>query len=207
MNNNDYKFVIKGYTNESDSYYRQFNSWMYSYNTLAFEKTGYFLCGLIECLNKYGEINNTGIKEKLKFYRGVGLYLIDILPYKNNVNNIIIIPNFFSTSANLETAKGFASSNSGGDKFSVLYTVNYDYESNWMFNTINVEDASNFKESERLFQPFSFYKVKKVDIDLNNKKADIELDVIGKTSILEEKIKNDKKIRYNKEKNIIEACD
>ena len=206
MENNDYKFVIEGYTNESDSYYKQFNSWMYSYNTLAFEKTGYFLCGLIECLNKYGEITNTGIKQKVKLYRGVGLYLIDILPYKNNLDNIIIIPNFFSTSANINTAKSFASSHSGGNKFAVLYTVNYNYESNWMFNTINVEGASQYHEEERLFQPFSFFKVKKVDIDLNHKKADIELDAIGKASILEEAIKDNKKIMYNRSKNIIEPC-
>ena len=207
IQNNDYKFVIQGYTNQSDSYYEQFNMWMYSYNTLAFQKTGYFLSGLIECLNKYGDIANTGIKQKVKLYRGAGLYLIDILPYKNNVDNIIIMPNFLSTSVNIKVAKDFASSHSGGGKFYVIYTINYNYESNWMFNTINVEAASHFSEEERLFQPFSFFKVKKVDIDLNNEKADIELDAIGKTSILEEAIKDNKKIKYNYAKNIIEPCD
>ena len=37
--------IIKGYT--GDSYYEQFNKWLYSLDSLALEKTGYFLSGLV----------------------------------------------------------------------------------------------------------------------------------------------------------------
>lgn len=37
--------IIKGYT--GDSYYDQFNKWLYSSDSLALEKTGYFLSGLV----------------------------------------------------------------------------------------------------------------------------------------------------------------
>ena len=56
-----------------------------------------------------------------------------------------------------------------------------------------------------MFQPFSFYKVTKVDIDIKGYKADIYLETIGKTEILEEQIKLGKKIKYNETENIMEV--
>jgi len=47
--------------------------------------------------------------------------------------------------------------------------------------------------------------VKKVDIDTNNYTADIYLETIGKTEILEEKIKIGKSIIYNEKEKIMEV--
>ena len=44
----------------------------------------------------------------------------------------------------------------------------------------------------------------KVDIDINEKKADIYLNTIGKECILEEEIKLGKEIEYNEKKNIMQ---
>ena len=44
-----------------------------------------------------------------------------------------------------------------------------------------------------------------VKINIDNKTADIELKTIGRTSILEEEIKNNKKIRYNYKEEALEA--
>ena len=60
------------------------------------------------------------------------------------------------------------------------------------------------KEKEILFEPFTFCHVKDVVFDVKKYTADIYLETIGKTEILENAIKNGKKIEYNKELNIME---
>ena len=60
------------------------------------------------------------------------------------------------------------------------------------------------KINEILFLTFSFFLIKKVNFDYNNYTADIYLETIGKTEILEEKIKKDKNIFYNEKERIME---
>ena len=63
----------------------------------------------------------------------------------------------------------------------------------------------NFKKKKKIiFQPFSFYNVIDVKIDYKNYTADIYLETIGKTEILEEKIRMNNQIQYNKDKGIME---
>ncbi len=70
-----------------------------------------------------------------------------------------------------------------------------------------MQDTTKYKiEKEYLFQPFSFYRVTKVDLDVKGHKADICLETVGKKEILEEQIKNGKKIKYNESKNIMEVA-
>ena len=90
--------------------------------------------------------------------------------------------------------------------FSVIYIITNNCHNNWVPSGINVQEESNYKkEKEILFQPFSFYYVKNVIIDTKNYTADIYLETVGKTEILEEKIKGGKKIIYNKNANIMEV--
>ena len=64
--------------------------------------------------------------------------------------------------------------------------------------------STAYKEKEVLFQPFSFYFVTDVKIDLKLYTADIYLETVGKTIILEEGIKKGKGIIYNESTKIIE---
>ena len=202
---NSKEYIIKGYT--GNAYYRQFNSWLYSLNSLALEKTGYFLSGLIYSLNLFGEEKSTGVDKEIILYRGVALSYINILPYKVNVGNIITFPNFLSSSKNLSTAQSFASMNiSSNNNFKVIFTIKYKFQNNWIPNAFNVVSISEYSgEEERLFQPYSFFLVKNVKIDTNNNSADIELETIGKTSILEEGLRNGKRVWYNSKENVMEV--
>ena len=56
-----------------------------------------------------------------------------------------------------------------------------------------------------MFQPFSFFHVKNVKINISDYTADIYLETIGKKEILEEQIQKGKEIEYNKEENIIQV--
>ena len=73
-----------------------------------------------------------------------------------------------------------------------------------MLNGFQIESEFK-KEKEILFQPFSFYKVTNVNINIDNYTADISLETIGKREILEKRIKEGKNIRYNQQENIMEA--
>ena len=76
----------------------------------------------------------------------------------------------------------------------------------WISNGIDIQKESQYTtEKEILYQPFSFYYVRDVQIDIKNYLADIYLDTIGKTEILEEKIKIGKEIEYNKKEGIMQV--
>ena len=91
-------------------------------------------------------------------------------------------------------------------KFSTFFYIKNIFKKNFIPNGINITNVSEFsKEKECLFQPFSFYYVEDVEIDLNNYIAKIYLETIGKTEILEEKIKKGKEIEYNQKENIIQV--
>ena len=95
-------------------------------------------------------------------------------------------------------------------KFSVLFHITnlYKSEKNWISNSVDIHKNSKYeKEKEFLFQPFSFYRVKKVEFDIKNFKADIHLETIGKKEILEEKIKFGKNIDYNEKENIMQVVE
>ena len=56
-----------------------------------------------------------------------------------------------------------------------------------------------------LYQPFYFYRVRDVQIVYEHYSDDISLETIGKTEILEEKIKMKKEIKYNQDLGIMEV--
>jgi hypothetical protein len=65
---------------------------------------------------------------------------------------------------------------------------------------------SNYKkEQEILYQPFSFYFVRNVEIDKEHYTANIYLETIGKMEILEEQLKFGKSIEFNSNKRIMQV--
>ena len=89
--------------------------------------------------------------------------------------------------------------------FSVILTITNKYKTGWVPIAINVRNISEYPtEEERIFQPFTFYKVNKVDINSDKYIADIDLETIGRKSILEEELKKGGKIRYNLKEGIME---
>ena len=68
---------------------------------------------------------------------------------------------------------------------------------------MDIHKISEYNEKEILYQPFSFYFVKKTKFDHNQYTADIDLELIPRIEILEEKIRKGGKIIYNKENNVM----
>ena len=211
------KSIIQLYTNEDNGkkYYPMFNKWLYQFDFIAYEKTSYFLSGIMYSLDLFGDQQKNKTSKK-KIYRGMRLSLMDLLPYKNNVGKIIVFPSFTSTTMNLETSERFSRRVDYSDEldrkskkiFSVIFYISFDLKSNWFPNGIDVHGISSFtNEEEILFQPFTFFKITKVDINFDKNIADIDLEVIGRKEILENKIKNNKMIIYNMNEGIMEIVE
>lgn len=89
-----------------------------------------------------------------------------------------------------------------------MIIIDYKYKSNWIPSAFSLRDISYNKfEKEYIFQPYTFYKIKKVKVDLEQYEADIYLENIGKENILEKFIKKNKIIKYNEKKNIMEEIE
>ena len=75
--------------------------------------------------------------------------------------------------------------------FSVVLTIDYKFCEGAVPNVINIESISFFEsESECLFLPFSFFKIKKVVIKLEDYECDIEVENLCRKFIFEEKMRD-----------------
>ena len=145
-------------------------------------------------------------------FRGIKIPYSCLLPYERAKGKIILLSSFTSTSLSKEKALFFAGRKDSLELYktnllySVLFIIKNKWENNWISNGINIQEESKYKkEKEILYQPFSFYFVTDIQIDNKMYIADIYLETIGKTQILEEEIKKGKEIVYNESKNIIEV--
>ena len=205
------KLVIREYTKQS--LYLDLNKWLMKKKMNSYEPIAYFTARLMYSLNKYAKANNMFYtKNKEEVYRGVQLTYTNLLPYERAKGQIILLSSFTSTSeceliAHTWAGRGEESKIYKNNlKFSVVFNIKNSFgNANWISNGINIQNVAVEKEREILYQPFSFYYLRDVQIDMKNYKADIFLETIGKTEILEEQVKNGKRLEYNRKMNIMEV--
>ena len=201
------KRIIKGYT--GNTYYGDINKWLMNFSLSSFQEVAYFTARLMFSLNNYGQKEKYFCENK-KLYRGTRIPFSSLLAYKRAKGKIIILSAFTSSSED----EGFASSwagrgtqkNNYNGLFSVVFIIKNIWKKEWISNGINLQEVTHYEnEKEILFEPFTFCHVEDVVFDVKNYTADIYLETIGKTEILENAIKNKKKIEYNEELNIMEV--
>ena len=209
QNVDNYKDVLTKYTEEKDSFYQDLNSWLRGLDALAYDKIGYFASDLMFCLNEYGVYKDKGIIADTTLYRGTRLNYIDLLLYERNLGKIITFPSFTSTSEEKSVAEEFSGRNDLGNNnglYSVVFTIYIKNSENYCPCAFDIQEVSKFdSEREILIQPFTFFRIKDVSIDLKVLKADISLEMIRKQEILEVYIKNKNKLTYNEKENIVEV--
>ena len=204
------KLIIKEYT--KNTFYGDLNKWLMN-KMNDYEPIAYFTARLMYSLNKYAKKNHKYCTEdKKEVHRGVKMTYSDLLPYVRAKGKIILLSGFTSTSQNEEFAKRWAERENtqalykANLRFSVVFKITNFCNKDWISNGIDVMKESQFKnEKEILYQPFSFYYVRDVRIDNKNYLADIDLDTIGKTEILEEKIREGKEIEFNPKLKIMQV--
>jgi hypothetical protein len=204
------KLIINEYT--KNSFYGDLNKWLMNSKFNSYETVAYFTARLMYSLNNYGEKNKKFFNESKKVHRGIKVPYSSLLPYERAKGKIILLSSFTSTSQNDKSARNFSGRKRSEEQyknnllFSVIYIITNYYKKNWISNGINIMEESNYKrEQEVLYQPFSFYFVRNVEIDKTNYTADIYLETIGKLEILEEKLKAGKIIEYNQKQGIMQA--
>ena len=177
-----------------------------------YEPVAYFTARLMYSLNSYAKLNNMYCNEnKKELHRGAKLTYTCLLPYERAKGKVILLSAFTSTSESELLAQSWAGRGeevalyTNNLKFSVVFIITNNFKKNWVSNGINVQNESKYKsEKEFLYQPFSFYLVKDVQIDTQHYTADIYLETIGKTEILEDQIKIGKDVEYNKKEKLIQ---
>ena len=206
----DLNLIIREYT--KNSIYADLNRWLRNPNFNSFEVVAYFAARLMYSLNNYANQEGKYYDlDKTVLFGGMILPYSDILPYERAKGKIIVLSSFTSTYQELKVAEAFArrrntkSLYENKNKFSVIFIIKNNLKKNWISNGIRIKDISTFKrEKEVLYQPFSFYYVRDIMIDLENYKADIYLETIGKKEIFEKKILFGKEIKYNEQEKIME---
>ena len=203
------KLLIKEYT--KNILYKDLNKWLLNYNKKYYESVAYFTGRLMYSLNSYAKkYSKYFIENETTLYRGIKIPYSCLLSYERAIGKIIILTAFTSTSQSKSKIIKFSGRNNSvelyktNQLFSVIFYIKNLWKKKWISCGINVQEESPYNEKEILFQPFSFYFVSDVKIDLNLYTTDIYLETVGKTNILEEEIKKGKEIIYNESTKIIE---
>ena len=176
-----------------------------------YKKIGYFAGNLMHSLVQYGKKNQKGINKGKKFYKGMQLNIIEVLEFLKNRNNLITFPYFFSmTDKNkyaVISSKRNLSENERKAKeiYSVIMTIDYLYDKGFEPSVFDLKDLAPYPDEEDyILLPFTFLDLIKINIDSNKFIADIELHIIGKKSILENKVKESKPLYFDKKFQIID---
>ena len=140
---------------------------------INYESMAYFTSRLMYWLNKYTiKRNKYYEKSEKELFRGVKMIYSDLLPYERAKGKIILLSGFISTNQDESLALKLA----GRDitqslyktnlKFSVDFIIRNLYNKNWISNGIDISKESKYEnDKEILYQPFSFYYVRDVQID------------------------------------------
>ena len=203
------KLIIQECTN--NTFYGDLNKWFMSTNFNSYEVVAYYTARLMHNLNKYAnKEGNYYSLDQHNLYRGMKIPYSSVLSYERVKGKIILLSSFTSTFEDSKIAENYSGRENTKSlynlkkKFSVIFIIKNNYKNNWISNCVKIETKTKYNyEKEIVFQPFSFYLVRDVQIDHKNYKADIYLDTIGKLEILEEQIQKGKELEYNKKENII----
>ena len=173
------------------------------------KKITYFIGCLIKSFDISNNILYYDSKNISDLFYGTYMSYEELVSFKENINKIICFKSFLSTTKSKKIALGFISSYKD-DNYRVLLKIIYEHKDNCKIDCYNFSRLSQYKvEKEILFNLFAFFKIINVDINDNNKKAEITLYSIGKEKMFEIKInqlskdnKND--IKFKTINNIIE---
>ena len=204
------------------SFYAYINKWLISLNNELYQKISP-IAGKITNLI-YSDIHTRNKNRQNVYpnilYRGFSIKKADIFLYKACEGDIFCYPSFTSMSSKKEVSYNFGKidniENSAlGNKCACIISVEYNIKNGYYVQECNFKEFSEYrKEEERLFPPFSFFKIKKVKFCVKelyeNEYFDgskehpfrIELEIINRDFYLDQAILMEKEFDYIKNDNI-----
>ncbi len=204
---------IAAYTGENVICYL-LNKWLRNVDINQYDNglkcfSGPFLYSLYKLAHDYPEF---GVQKDKIFYRKMTIKLADLHMYKACEGEVICYPAFTSTSEediskyNFPTYTACHVNNLKASDISVVLKINYKHSYGNITPAISVDMYSvNKGEREFIFPPFSFFKIKKVELygGTGNNPHVIYLDVINKKNYIEIGLKNNKVINYDESTNTL----
>ena len=177
-------------------------------------------------VNKIYELiikRNNKLLNTKKLYRGFGIKKADIFLYKACEGDVFFFPSFTSTSSLKKKVKNIFIKDDSAFNYkdlsqvcNCLITIKYNLKNDDFQQEAGIKDFSDYSnEEERLFPPFSFFRIKKVKYNIrddNNKKGKIydgtklnpfkiKLEIINRNFYLDSAIIKHQKINYIRESN------
>ena len=184
------QLIKEYYSPQNDTLLRYFNYWLRELNSKTYDIISYFISDIIYSLNSFNEIRNLIKVGEHTWYRGLSMPFSDLILYKQNEGGIITFPSFTSVSKILHTAQYFLKKEKEKRQngiYGILMIIRYyckktdipvvvDIDELTRDNQDNKEDKSEI----RIILPFTFYKIKKVEIKEKEEIGIIELDILAK---------------------------
>lgn len=194
-----------------DNFARYLNTLLNKKDLSIYKNIGYFVGSLMNSLVQYGNEKGKGVNQGTIFYYGEQLSVIDVLEFLKNKSLFITFPYFLRMTTNkkfveLITKNKINKKEKEKDIYSVIIQIDYLYDDGYEPCVFDLRELAQYPdEEEYILFPFTFLYLKNIVIDSKKLTADIHLEIIGKSEILEFQIKNGKSIHYDKQKNIMIA--
>ena len=207
-NNDNKKFIFKYLKDEN--LFIPFNQLLIKKNKIDFDNIGYFAGNLMYRIVQYGKKEGKGLINAKELYKGMQIDIINLFEYIKNENLLISFSHFMTVTSKKDLAilnskrNQNLSERKDSHLFSVLLKIDYLYDNTYEPSIFDLSDLLPYPDEEEfIILPFTFFHIKKVIFDIKKMNADIYLDTIGKTEILEEKVKIGKKLKYDEKNHII----
>ena len=218
--------LVNLYTLNDGKFYLKLNDWLRTFNIKIYTQIGP-ITGKIMNLLYFEMMSNKIENKKEKLYRGLTIKKADIFLYKACEGDIFFYPAFTSTSNDSSESDKFKNKfaidiKKLDEKCNCLIEINYNARDKDVLQEANIAKYSKYDyEQERLFPPYSFFKIKKVLFNSgykNGEKLDdkdtfngtferpfkIELELIRRNFYLDEAIAKNKNLKYIKKSNMWE---
>ena len=154
----------------------------------------YFIGGFLNIL----ESSEVKIKNEIQIFRGDKMSHEHLMNYQKKKNELIFYKGFCSATKSRDIAIPYSNVLGNSEAYSVITTINYKIQKDWLPNCFDISEFEKFQnEKTVLFAPDTCFKIKDVNIDEPNKKADILVDSVG--------IKRDENVKEIKDISYIES--
>ena len=179
-----------------------------------FEQISYFAGNLMYRIVEYGYSEKKGITSGAELYKGMQLDIINLFEYIKNETFLISYSHFMTITSKKQLAELNSQRNipliyrTNKNIFSVMITIHYLHDDGFIPSIFNISDLIPYPDEEEcIVLPFTFFKLNKVVINENKMNVDIDMTVIGKFEILEEKVKLGKKLFFNEKNYTMQSID